>query len=562
MSGFATKYTYTDISVPENLVTGELKRISPLALKIAYKRGYQTTEALKEYFFGSLADSLKLNRMADTEKAVEILKAGLKDKKKIIIYADYDVDGVSASALVMSCIRNLGGSIASYVNLREEDGYGICQNGIDHIMEKYPDTAIILTVDNGIVAHEAVAYAKSKGLTVIVTDHHLPSDKLPDADAVIDPKRMDESYPFHELCGTGVAFKLMMELYDELGKDTEPVMQNIDLVGMATVADVVPLVSENRDFVREALRMMNAAPRPSIAMMQELCEVDEITSHTIGFIFGPMINALSRMGEDSSLATELLLSENRSFLREKIEFLIKNNDERKRETKEEEAIALSMVDESNMDSAIVLYHPSFLEGIIGIVAGRLKSEYNRPVVVFAPSGEPGVLKASCRSIDEFHLKDNLDRISYTMLGYGGHAKAAGLSIKEENFDLFKKEFLKLTDKLDPACFVKRKELDAVISAEDVSVDQIKAIRILEPYGEQNPKPIFGLNFQYDAVRCFGEDDRHVRYIVKEQNLTIIEWGGGADEKMRQARGKRRSKVVGEMSLNEFRGSISPQFIVH
>lgn len=561
MSGLATKYTYTDVSVPEHLITGELKHVSPLAIKIAYKRGYQTTEDLTEFFFGSLSSVLKENKMRDTDKALTILKEAVKEKKKIVVYQDYDVDGVSSAALVLSCIRNLGGNIESYVNMREEDGYGICTNGIDHILQKYPDARVILTVDNGIVANEAVAYAKSKGLQVIVTDHHLPAEQLPAADAVIDPKRADEFYPFHELCGTGVAFKLMLELYDYMGKDPAPVLGNIDLVGMATVADIVPLVSENRVFVREALVQMNKKPRPSIEMMKELCEIDEVTSHTIGFVFGPMINALSRMGEDSYLATELLLSKNYTFLRERIEFLIENNKNRKQETKEEEEIALSMVDEKNLPSAIVLFHEFFQEGIIGIVAGRLKEEYNRPVVVFAPSGEEGVLKASCRSTDAFHLKDNLDKIADSMLGYGGHAKAAGLSIKRENFDLFKTGFLKLTDRLDPDCFKKTKELDVVIGAEDVSVDQIKSLRILEPYGEKNPKPIFGLTFQYDYVRYFGENDKHVRYIVKNNNLAVIEWGGGSTERARQARGVKRSKVVGSMNLNEFRGSITPQFIV-
>ena len=554
------KYGFHDVQVPESLLNHELlKGINPLVLKIAYKNGFQSAESITQYLFGSGLQNEKF-MMTDTDKAVVILKDAVKNKKRIIVYQDYDVDGCCAGAVCLECIRNIGGVIESYVNARELDGYGICKNGIDKIGELYPDTQVILTVDNGIVAHNAIAYAKSKGYKVIVTDHHLPGCNLPNADAVIDPKRTDEVYPFHELCGTAVAYKLMLALYYYMGKDNTPVKNTLDMVALATVADIVPLVEENRELVREGLKMMNAGHRSAINVMRNITNQKDVTSYTIGFIFGPMINALSRMGEDSHLATEALISNDTSFLEEKIKFLQKTNEDRKGETDHECEIAMGMIDPLNMGSSIVLYSEQFQEGIIGIVAGRLKNEFHRPVVVFAKTEDPEVLKASCRSIDEFPLKEKLDEIADTMIGYGGHAKAAGLSIHLSELENFRKKFTEMTDKIPEDAFVEHVELADVLSVEDVTVNNIVDLRLLEPHGEGNKVPLFGLKYTYDDVRFMGSEQQHVKYWNSQHNVSIIEWGGGEKERMRQAHNKIRSKVVGKMNLNVYNNRVYPQFI--
>lgn len=576
--GILTKYTFEKVDLPESLMNGQLSAVPRPILKILYKRGYTTEESIAEMLYGNLEKSLSQTIMMDTNKALPILKDAIKSKKKIIIYQDYDVDGCSAGALCLETLRALGATVESYVNARELDGYGICKNGIEQIQKLYPDAQVIMTVDNGIVANEAVDYAKAKGYTMIVTDHHLPGEILPKADAVIDPKRKDEIYPFHDLCGTGVAFKLMLALYDYMGKDTKPVMNTIDLVGLATIADVVPLVGENRDLVREALYMMNKGSRLAFRIMKELTEAKEINSqYTIGFQFAPMINALSRMGEDSYLATETLISHDEDFIRKNVTFMLEVNKTRKDETNRQLEIAEDMlrveigdIGEKRMKKkeriaalppAIVLRNDQFTEGVVGIVAGRLKSEYHRPVVIFAPSGD-GVLKASCRSIDAFPLKEKLDSISGLMLGYGGHAKAAGLSIEESRYEEFKKTFISMVDNLTESDFVEKVELDDVLSSDEVSVKLIQNLRMLEPYGEAWPSPLFGLVFHPDAVRFMGEDDKHVKYWDRASNLSVIEWNGGLAEKHRQAKNMPvRSKVIGTLALNEFNGTVSPQFIV-
>lgn len=262
------KYTFEDIEVPASMLTGRLAHVSPLALKILYKRGYQSREALEDALFGKLDKTLFMTEMQGTKEALPLLADAIKNKTQIVVYQDYDVDGCAAGAVCLETIRALGGDIQCYVNDREVDGYGIRKHGIDRIGQLYPAAKVILTVDNGITAHDEVTYAKEKGYTIIVTDHHSPGSTLPKADAVIDPKREDEFYPFHELCGTAVAFKLMLALYQYLERDTAPVLNTIDLVGFATVADIVPLIGQNRDFVREALRMMNKGTRPAFQMMK------------------------------------------------------------------------------------------------------------------------------------------------------------------------------------------------------------------------------------------------------------------------------------------------------
>ena len=339
-------------------------------------------------------------------------------------------------------------------------------------------------------------------------------------------------------------------------------MSVLSSVSGATVADVVPLVGENRDLVREGLRMMNAGSRPAFRIMKDVLEVDDINAHyTIAYLFAPMINSLSRMGEDPMIATRMLISLDEGELRKNIEFLKELNDARKEETRQEEEIALGLLpDEKDIPSGIVIYSPDFKEGIIGIVAGRLANKFHRPTVVFASAAD-GMLKASCRSINAFPLKDSLDKISELLVGYGGHAKAAGLTIRTEDLDKFRAAFLAMTDQLDQNVFNPVRELDAIVKGPDISVDQIKELRILEPYGEGNSEPLFGLMFHPDSVRFMGSERQHVKYWVRESNLSVIEWNGGEKERIRQTRNKVRGKVVGRLELNEFNGSVSPQFIV-
>ncbi len=554
-----TKYIFTDVEVPQEIIVGKLVEVSPLILKILYKRGYCTAKEMEDMLFGNLEWSISNFRMKDTDKAVRLLADAIENGSQIVIYHDYDVDGCSAAALCFEALGKIGGVVSTYVNDRAVDGYGICQNGIDHILQKFPGAQLVLTVDNGISANEAVQYAKEKGLAVVVTDHHIPGDILPDADAVIDPKRTDETYPFHELCGTGVAFKLMLALYDCMGEDITPVLNTIDIVALATVADVVPLVGENRDLVREGLRVMNSGRRPAFRIMKELLEVKEVNAHyTIAYQIAPMINSLSRMGGNVYLAVETLVSNNEELLRENVSRMIALNKRRREETSREEELALGMLDEKNLPNIIILKDDSFNEGMCGIVAGRLNSNYHRPAIILAPSKD-GILKASCRSISEFNIKVCLDKVSHLLIGYGGHAKAAGFSISTENFDEFKSTIQAMAGDLSPDCFVFKRELDDVLDMEQATVELIQKLKMLEPFGEDFPPLMLGLRYDYDTVRFFGKENNHVKYWNREHNLTILEWRGADRERARQLRKKKRNKAIGTLELNEYNGQVSAQF---
>lgn len=557
-----TIYTYHETVLPPELQTDPLASVSPLVLQILYKRGFQTVEAMSDMLFGHLDWSLQHVTMQGTEPAVALLARLVKEHRRIVIYQDYDVDGCAAGALCLETLRALGGVADSYVNDRELDGYGICPRGIDSILQQHPDTALLLTVDNGVVAHEAIAYAYSKGVPVLVTDHHAPGDILPAAEAVIDPKRKDETYPFHELCGTAVAFKLMLALYRHLGANTTPVLNTIDLVALATVADVVPLVGENRDFVREGIRRINEQPRPAFRVMRELFHVRKVTAHyTIGYQYAPMINALSRMGADPQLATQALLSHDEAYLREHIAAMIQINEDRKAETSREEQLARTMVDTKQLPPMLILRDDSFQEGIVGIVAGKLKNEYHRPVMIGAPNGQ-GFIKASCRSIEGFHMKENLDQVADLLTAYGGHAKAAGLTVREGLFDTLQARLLAQAEAaLTPESFIVKREIDAVLSMDEATVELVQELRLLEPFGEGYPAPLFGLRYDYDSVQFFGENHKHVKYWNRAHNLTILEWSGAADEQRRQQRCRRRRKAIGTLDVNEYNGRVSPQFTI-
>lgn len=559
MSAKTIQYTFQDVTVPSELITGALENVSPVVLKILYKRGYRTAEALTHVLFDDIEWSLSHTALQDIERAVPLLQRAIMEKSQIVVYQDYDVDGCAASALCLEALRQLGATVHNYVNHREIDGYGICIHGIDCILSRYPDTKLIMTVDNGIVAHEAIAYAKEKGLAVIVTDHHAPGETLPPADAVIDPKRIDETYPFPELCGTGVAFKVILALYNSLGEDITAVQHTLDLVALATVADIVPLIGENRVLVREGLRMMNQHPRPAFRMMCELLNIQKINAHTtIAFQFSPMINALSRMGADADIAVQIFLETREDILRRQVMKLIALNEQRKEETKRETEIARTMIDEDNLPSAIILENDSFQEGIIGIVAGRLMNLYHRPVIICSP-GKEGILKASCRSVEGFHMKEQLDKVADLLLVYGGHAKAAGFSIRRENFSAFREALLQLSDTVDPKTWIDKRELDAVLDIRQVSVPFIQTLQQLEPFGEGNPQPLFGLCYTYNTIQFFGADKQHVRYQSNSYPLTILEWQGAERERKRHAQGKKRCKAIGVLELNEYNGRVSPQF---
>lgn len=551
------KYTYESDGFPRELISGDLAYIDPICLDILWRRGFKTETDILNFLRPSFSSVVKDTGVKDFDKAIAVIKESLVAHEKIIVYQDYDADGCCACAIAVECLRTIGGNVSYYCNDRAIDGFGLCINGIDNILEAHPDTKLIITVDNGVVANDAVDYANKKGLKVIITDHHEPGTVLPNAMAVVNAKRKDETYPYHDFCGAGIIFKLMLELYRTMGHSLEPVLKTADIAALATVADVVPLTGENRAIVREGLRLISDGNRSAFNALNRVMKPKAINAQrTLAFTYAPMFNALSRMGKDPALAVELLLSTDDNEAGEMVLQLKALNEERKEETELEYELAKDMVDPDNLPPVIVLYSKQFKEGLVGIIAGRLKEEYNRPTVVFADSNK-GEIKGSCRSTDELNIKETLDSISEHILRYGGHAKAAGLSISKRHLNIFTKAICKAAEPFINGA-THNVAIDAVISADQLTENLITGLRILEPYGEGFPEPLFGLTANCSKVLYMGTEEQHAKIVDTEHNLSIIKWNAAEEFKKMNSLPK---KFVGYPSLNEWHGEVSVQFIV-
>lgn len=552
------KYTLSQEHMPTDGLDSETKLVNPVCLDILLHRGFSTNEEIRSILFPSLENAIKPLTCKDKDSAVRCLANAVYQGLEIVVYRDYDVDGITAGALAVETLSKLGATVHHYANERKVDGYGICKNGIDIILQRWPDTKVILTVDNGIVANNAIAYAAEKGLAVVVTDHHEPGLELPDAAvAVIDLKRKDEVYPYHDLCGCALIFRVMLDLYRHMKKDPSPVFQTLDMVALATVADVVPLVGENRALVKEGLKLIESGQRPFFKAMSTLFNVTEITAHyTLAFQFAPTINSLSRMGEDTDEAVEALLSLDEAFVEAKVQQFQKVNQARKNETSRQVELALSMVDENSTDAAAVICSEEFDEGIVGIIAGRLKEELWKPVIVLAVNDD-GTMHGSGRSIEGFDLKSSLDECAPLLMGYGGHAKAAGLTLDAANFDEFKSMFIGLAEKALAGKDLRPVVPLAALLSEDCLTEQlVRDLRILEPYGEGFPEPLFGLKAFPDNIRFMGNENQHVKLICSQSNLAIIAWNMADTVRNRPAL---PSRFIGKPSLNVWKGNVSVQF---
>ena len=555
------KYKFESISVPPEVANDpQLKLIDPILLSVIYKRGYQTVPEIIDFLTPDITQVVRRYTMSGTDSAVQMLKQAIQDKGHIVIYRDYDCDGISAGAIAMECLGALGAHVDHYANRRGIDGYGMCPAGVDNILAKWPDTKLILTVDNGISAHAGIQHAKDAGLRVIVTDHHEIGAELPPADVVIDPKQPGEIYPFQHLCGTGVIFKLMLALYAHMGKHIAPVMDTIDILALATVADVVPLIGENRLLVKMGLEVINEAKRPFFAAMLAKSELKNLNAHYgVSFLLAPMVNSVSRLDEDTEFVVKMMLSHDLVWLSEAADKLVKMNERRKEITKNElELLDVSLAEQTkDTDTAIIVRNDRLTEGVIGILASRLKQKFNRPCIVFTKN-EAGELKGSARGCNGFELKAALDSLpSGILTSYGGHTKAAGLTLLPDKYDIFRREFMKLTDAaFQGSDFAEEVVIDEVLSESACTKEFIHDLQYLEPFGEGFRQPLFGLVANIVETKYMGNEQQHVKYIT-ERGISVIQWNRGDVARTRKAPPK---KFVGSPCLNVWHDIATVQFI--
>lgn len=486
--------------------------IDPVTARLIRNRDIVGDDAIEEYLNGSLQDLHSPHLMLGCGRAVEILAEKMEAKKKIRIIGDYDIDGVCATYILYRALTRLGADVDYDLPDRILDGYGLNQNLIDLAGRDGVDT--ILTCDNGISASEQVAYARARGMTVIVTDHHEPGPLLPDADVLINPRRADCPYPYKNLCGAAVAYKLAAALYEAMGLPGRESEEFIEFAGFATVGDVMDLTGENRILVKEALRRLAATQNPGMRALIRVngLENKRITAYHIGFVLGPCLNAGGRL-DTAKKSLELLLAESEAEAAGLAEELLALNNRRKDMTLEGYERAVERIETSSMkdDRVLVVYLPDCHESLAGIIAGRLRERYYRPVFVLT-RGEHAV-KGSGRSIEPYSMFEEMQKCQDLFLNFGGHPMAAGCSLPEENVGEFRRR-LNAQTTLTQEDLTEKIVIDVAMPLDYISEHLIGELDYLEPYGKGNPKPVFAeRSLAVLGAKIVGGGNRVVRLRV-------------------------------------------------
>ncbi|ECD9610225.1 single-stranded-DNA-specific exonuclease RecJ [Salmonella enterica subsp. salamae] len=550
--------------------------LPPLLRRLYASRGVRSARELER----SVKGMLPWQQLSGIDNAVEILYNAFREGIHIIVVGDFDADGATSTALSVLGMRALGCDNISYlVPNRFEDGYGLSPEVVDQA--KARGAQLIVTVDNGISSHAGVAHAKTLGIPVIVTDHHLPGDTLPDADAIINPNLRDCEFPSKSLAGVGVAFYLMLALrtflrdkgwFDERGIAPPNLAELLDLVALGTVADVVPLDANNRILTWQGLSRIRAGKcRPGIKALLEISNRDpqQLAASDLGFALGPRLNAAGRL-DDMSVGVALLLCDNLGEARVLASELDALNQTRKEIEQGMQAEALILCEKLERSSetlpgGLAMYHPEWHQGVVGILASRIKERFHRPVIAFAPAGD-GTLKGSGRSIQGLHMRDALERLDTLypdlMIKFGGHAMAAGLSLEEHKFEQFQQRFGELvTEWLDPALLQGEVISDGPLSAAEMSMEVAQLLRDAGPWGQMFPEPLFDGRFRLLQQRLVGE--RHLKVMVEPV-------GGGPlldgiafniDTTCWPDNGVREVELAYKLDINEFRGNRSLQIII-
>ncbi|MBN2089611.1 single-stranded-DNA-specific exonuclease RecJ, partial [candidate division KSB1 bacterium] len=481
------------------------------------------------------------------------------------IYGDYDVDGITAVALMLRVFQELlGFKPLYYIPERLREGYGLSINGINHAHES--QVSLLISVDCGITAHEEISLANQHGIDVIITDHHVPGAKLPEAYAIIDPKRQDETYPFKELAGVGVAYKLLQGVMMRLGKSDDILRKYIELIAIGSAADIVPLVDENRIFVKTGLEKLMAT---QILGLQALFETSRLCSKSLGtgqivFIIAPRINAVGRLG-DAARALELLTTADKTEALQIAKILETENHQRKEidEKTFDEALKLieSISSDVEQEPAFVLSTEGWHSGVIGIVASRVVEKYYRPTILI--SVENGVGKGSARSIPGFDLYDALKECDELMLGFGGHKYAAGLTIKSENIETFRKRFMEVTrQKMDEDTLIPKLRIDSEIRLSQIDAKFMRIIKQLGPFGPQNMRPVFmARNLEVVGTPSIVGKN-HLRFKVRQDSLVMDAIAFNlAHLKYRLEPGEKNLNMAFVIEENEYSGRVTIQLRV-
>lgn len=553
----------------------EKYQISPIIARLMRNRDVIGDEAIDFYLNGTVEDLYDGLLMKDMDRAVDILKEKIEEGKKIRVIGDYDIDGVNATYILQQGLAGLGADVDTDIPDRIKDGYGLNQMLIDRALEDDVDT--IITCDNGIAAMNEIAYGKENGMTIVVTDHHeVPyleenGEKkylLPPADAVVDPHRADCGYPFKGLCGAAVAYKLVEVLYRVSGKSEQEVehLQDslMENVAIATIGDVMDLVGENRVFVKKGLELLKTTKNEGLHALMQCTGVDtaNLNTYHIGFVIGPCINAGGRL-DTAKRALELLNASNRREAVTLAADLKELNDSRKEMTEEGVEEAVRQIESSSWkdDQVLVVYLPECHESIAGIIAGRIKERYYRPTFVLT-RGETGV-KGSGRSIEAYDMFAEMSRCRELFTKFGGHKLAAGLSLEEENVEVFRKRINELADLTEDDLQMKV-SIDMRLPFPYINEELIHELKILEPFGKGNGKPLFAESkLRVIQPRIFGKNRNVLKCRLEDQQGNQMEavYFGEVEDCLRQMEKKQIMSFTYYPSINEYMGRRTIQLTI-
>ncbi|MDG1722809.1 MAG: single-stranded-DNA-specific exonuclease RecJ [Flavobacteriaceae bacterium] len=533
--------------------------VDAVVAQLLAQRGITTFEEAKAFFrphIGQLHDPFLMKGM---DKAVARLQQAIDQKEAVMVYGDYDVDGTTSVSLLTHFLRSQDLDVTPYIPDRYAEGYGLSKKGID--TARAANIKFMIALDCGVKAIEQVAYAKTLGIELIICDHHTPGDVLPDALAVLDPKQSDCAYPFKELCGCGVGFKLMQGLLQQQGKEVNEIIAYLDFVAVAIAADIVPMIGENRAFAFLGLQQLNTHPRPGLKALMRDKPTGQIISDVV-FGMAPRINAAGRMKHGLD-AVELLLSASDEEAK-KIAQEVETYNTSRREVEQEitkEALAQIVKNEEENNAANVVYAPHWHKGVIGIVASRLIETYYRPTLVFTKSGE-GILAASARSIRGFDVYKAIDACRAHIIQFGGHKYAAGVTIKEENYEAFKAAFeAQVAQTITAAQKEQSLDIDVVLPFASITPKLLRILKQMGPFGPENRSPVFYTEGVVDSgyAKLVGQDKSHLKArFVQESSSPIDAIGFGLGEKMELLKKGTPLRIAYAVEENVWQGNVSVQ----
>ena len=545
-----------------NIITlQESLKINKTLCKILVQRGFEDYEKAKAFFRPSLNELHDPWLMKDMDKAVTRLTSAFSSNEKILVFGDYDVDGTTSVASMYQFLSAIYHQVDYYIPHRYKEGYGVSKAGIDYAFEN--KITLIVSLDCGIKSVDLIAYAKSLGIDFIVCDHHLPDEQIPIASAILNPKQKDCNYPFKELCGCGVGFKLMQALADKLNLSSNTYLLYLDLVATAIAADIVPIIGENRTLAYFGLKKVNENPCVGIKALMQLAAVQkEMTITNLVFIIAPRINAAGRM-DDAKKAVQLFIEQDETKAKALAEILHSDNTDRKEADSSitEEALAIIENDASlSTRKTTVVYQEHWHKGVVGIVASRLTEKYYRPTVVLTKSGN--IVAGSARSVVGFNLYEAIHACRKHLIGYGGHFAAAGMTLDPANVEAFSAAFEQVvSNTITPDLLIPEIIIDSEISISELTESFHNIIAQMEPFGPDNMKPVFVAKNVSNTGFSKIVKEQHIRFSVQQKNIQINGIGFNMAHKYDILQNNKFIDIVFNIDLNEWNGNTNVQLKV-